>query len=224
MAGRFALAAVALVLSTATLTGCWDDSKPATAPPGGSGNVPAPPAANQAPIITGTAPATAKVGEPYVFVPQATDPDNDQLTYAIARMPSWMSFSPSTGQLFGIPGQAAIGAHKNIEISVSDGKTTSSLPRFSIEVASASGSGSAKLRWVAPTQTSRGTPLKGLAGFRVYYGPRQPQFDFMLDVQDATATQVTISGLGKGTWYFSISAYTESGAESLRSNVVLKSI
>jgi hypothetical protein len=141
------------------------------------------------PIITGTAPATAKVGEPYVFVPQA-----------------------------------AIGARKNIEISVTDGKTTTSLPLFSIQVASESGSGSAKLRWVAPTQTSRGTPLKGLAGFRVYYGPRQPQFDFVLDVQDAAATQVTIDGLGKGAWYFSISAYIESGAESLRSNVVLKSI
>ena len=135
-----------------------------------------------------------------------------------------MSFSTSTGQLFGIAGQAAIGVHKNIEISVTDGKTTASLPRFSIQVASAIGAGSARLRWVAPTQTTRGTPLIGLAGFRVYYGPRQPQFDFVLDVPDAAATQATIDGLGQGTWYFSISAYTETGAESARSAVAMKSI
>lgn len=224
MAGRIALAAVALVLLTSTLTGCWDDSKPTAAAPGGTGNGSAPPALNQAPTITGVAPSTAKVGEPYVFVPQATDPDNDQLTYAIARMPPWMSFSTSTGQLFGIPGQTAIGTHKDIAISVTDGKTTASLPRFSIQVASASGTGSAKLRWLAPTKTSRGAPLVGLAGFRVYYGKRQPQFDNVLDVQDADATQVTIGGLGPGTWYFAVTAYTETGAESSRSNVVLKSI
>jgi hypothetical protein len=224
MAGRTALAAAALVLLTSTLTGCWDDSKPSAVPPGGAGNVPAPPPLNQAPTIAGVAPSTAKVGEPYVFVPQANDPENEPLTYAIARKPSWMSFSTSTGQLFGVPGQAAIGVHKDIEISVTDGKAIASLPRFSIQVATASGTGSAKLRWVAPTQTTSGTPLKGLAGFRVYYGPRQPQFDFVLDVQDDAATQVTIDGLGKGTWYFAISAYTENGIESARSNVAMKSI
>jgi hypothetical protein len=35
---------------------------------------------------------------------------------------------------------------------------------------------------------------------------------------------VTIDNLGPGTWYFAVSAYTEAGVESTRSNVVLKSI
>jgi hypothetical protein len=187
--------------------------------------VPAP-APNSPPAISGVPPATASVGTPYVFVPTASDPDNDRLTFSIARMPSWMSFNTTTGQLFGNPANAAVGSYANIEISVTDGVAIAALPPFSIAVASANApsTGSARLQWVAPTQTNEGTPLVGLAGFRVYYGLRQSQPDHVLEVTGATATEVTINGLGKGTWYFAVSAYTETGAESVRSNVVQKSI
>lgn len=223
--GRVARALTILLLACIALIGCWDDPGPnkqsnGSAPPAGS----ATPAPNRVPVISGVPPATATLSVPYVFVPNTIDPDNDLLTFAIANLPAWMSFNAKTGQLFGIPSAADAGVHANIKISVTDGTSISSLAPFSIAVNIAGATGSARLRWVAPTQTANGEPITDLAGFRVYYGLRQPQLDNVLDVPDASATQVTIGNLGPGTWYFAITAYTVGKIESERSNVVLKSI
>jgi hypothetical protein len=134
-----------------------------------------------------------------------------------------MTFSPGTGQLYGVPGAANIGLHEGIQIRVTDGVSTVSLPRFSITVNPAA-TGSATLRWVAPTKTTSGKLLSGLAGFRVYYGLTSPKSERVITIKDPTATRATISNLGPGTWYFAVAAYTWSGVESARSNVVLKSI
>lgn len=223
--GRVARALTILLFGFISLTGCWDHSGPNNQSSGrflpvGS----ATPSRNRAPVISGVPPATANERVPYVFVPNASDPDNDQLTFKIANMPAWMSFNAKTGQLFGIPSAAAAGMYANITIGVTDGKTISSLPPFSIAVMINSGTGSAHLRWAAPTKTTNGKPITNLAGFRVYYGLRQPQFDYVLDVHDASAAEATIDNLGPGTWYFAITAYTMTGSESERSQVVLKSI
>src|SRR5690606_37370291 len=92
---------------------------------------------NRAPTISGTPATAATVGEAYAFAPTASDPDGDDLTFSIANRPSWASFDGATGRLQGTPGSAHVGTHSNIRISVSDGKTTASLPAFSITVAAA---------------------------------------------------------------------------------------
>lgn len=93
-----------------------------------------PPPANNAPTITGTAPASIDVGQPYSFQPAAADADGDKLTFSVSNRPSWATFSTASGTLGGTPRTANIANYANIVISVSDGKATTSLPAFSISV------------------------------------------------------------------------------------------
>jgi len=94
-----------------------------------------PPAANRAPTITGTPGATATVGRSYSFRPVGSDPDGDTLTYSIQNMPSWASFSTTTGRLSGTPTSASVGASARITISVTDNEAPPvSLPSFTIQV------------------------------------------------------------------------------------------
>src|SRR5438046_1341123 len=91
-----------------------------------------PPAINHAPVISGTPMTSVAVGQPYAFVPTASDADGDTLTFTIANRPTWATFSATTGQLQGTP--TAAGTFSNIVIGVSDGKASASLPAFAIVV------------------------------------------------------------------------------------------
>ena len=66
--------------------------------------------------------------------PVATDADKDRLTFSIVNKPSWASFDTYNGYLDGIPGSAGVGTYSNIVISVSDGKTSVSLPPIGFRV------------------------------------------------------------------------------------------
>jgi hypothetical protein len=95
----------------------------------------APPApSNNPPTISGSAATMVNAGSPYMFVPSASDADNDTLTFSIVNRPQWATFNTSNGQLSGTPTAAQAGVTSNIQITVSDGKATASLPAFSIEV------------------------------------------------------------------------------------------
>jgi len=94
--------------------------------------------ANNAPTITGTPATVATTGVAYTFQPTGADADNDTLGYSIQNKPSWATFSSSSGRLSGTP--SAAGTHSNIVISVTDGKSTASLPAFSIAVSADSSS------------------------------------------------------------------------------------
>jgi len=54
---------------------------------------------NSAPVIVGTPATKAVAGVTYEFVPDATDADEDVLTFAIENRPDWATFSPTTGRL-----------------------------------------------------------------------------------------------------------------------------
>ena len=88
------------------------------------------------PIISGTPATSVKVGALYSFVPAASDPGGNRLTFSIQGLPSWAGFSTSTGALTGTPSASDVGTDTNIVISVSDGSQSSSLPAFSIRVVS----------------------------------------------------------------------------------------
>ncbi len=90
---------------------------------------------NQAPIISGNPMRTIQAGNIYSFIPLASDPDGDNLTFSISNKPSWANFDTNTGQLFGSPNNSNVGTYSNIVISVSDGIVSSSLASFSISVA-----------------------------------------------------------------------------------------
>ncbi len=107
---------------------------PVQGPPDDGSEAPTKTPLNLAPTISGEPAKLAVVGEAYSFQASATDPDADPLTYSVKSKPSWASFDASTGRMWGTPSPAHVGSHENIVIGVSDGKTTKSLPAFSVTV------------------------------------------------------------------------------------------
>ncbi|KDM92850.1 Ig-like domain-containing protein [Photobacterium galatheae] len=89
---------------------------------------------NDAPAISGQPQDQVSEDSAYSFMPQATDIDQDTLTFSIQNKPAWASFDPQTGQLSGTPDNSHVGTTSGIVISVSDGPETASLPAFDITV------------------------------------------------------------------------------------------
>jgi hypothetical protein len=170
---------------------------------------------NAAPAIQGSAITTATVGTVYSFQPQATDPNNDPITFSIANKPAWATFNQGTGQLSGTPTAADVGSYANIEISATDGKDTVSLPAFSLTVsAAAAGASSVNLSWVAPTENSDGSPLTDLKGFKIHYGTESQNYTGSISVDNPSLTTYLVSTLPAGKYYFAVTAYNSAGLES----------
>lgn len=91
-------------------------------------------AGNTPPVISGSPGTSVQVDRAYSFTPTATDANGDKLTFIVSNRPSWAAFNSTTGTLTGTPVAANEGAYANIVISVSDGKTTTSLPAFTVQV------------------------------------------------------------------------------------------
>jgi len=89
--------------------------------------------ANRMPVITGS-PATISTASGYSFIPAASDPDGDRLTFSIQNKPAWAFFDSGTGALSGMPKVSDVGTYNNIVIAVTDGVATNQLSPFSIAV------------------------------------------------------------------------------------------
>jgi hypothetical protein len=86
------------------------------------------------------------------------------------------------------------------------------------------GSGSATLSWIPPTQRTDSTPLTDLAGYRIYYGRMSKTYDYQINVDNPGVVTYVVENLVSGDWYFALSAYDSQGLESDRSNEVLRKI
>ena len=84
--------------------------------------------------------------------------------------------------------------------------------------------GSATLSWMPPTKNTDGSRLTDLAGYKIYYGTSDKYLQRVIEVKDPSATEYTISDLPPFTYYFSVTAYSATGAESERSNMQTKTI
>ncbi|MGH8165889.1 MAG: putative Ig domain-containing protein, partial [Woeseiaceae bacterium] len=124
------------------LAGCPSEStsQGEPAPVGGGPN-----GSNEAPTITGTPPGVVEIGVNYSFTPEASDPDNDPLTFSIQNAPVWAQFDSSTGALAGIPQAGDEDTYSSIAITVSDGVLTASLASFSVTVNADGGAPTAPL-------------------------------------------------------------------------------
>ena len=80
--------------------------------------------------------------------------------------------------------------------------------------------GSVSLSWNAPTTNADGTPITGLAGYKIYLGPSPGVYSVQIDVGITNPYTVTL--LPAGTYYFAVSAYNTSGNESDFSNEISK--
>jgi len=115
--------------------------------------------AQRPPTISGSPRTTTPATMSYQFIPTASDPDGDALTFQITNRPSWAAFDPTTGRLSGVPAMTTMGmTYSGIVISVSDGARSNSLAPFSIQVSA------------PPNQapTISGTPTTAVQATRVY--------------------------------------------------------
>lgn len=197
---------------------------------GGSGssatsNQPASAGGNSAPTINASPATKASVGARYVVVPTAQDPDGDSLAFSIENRPEWAQFSTVTGELTGTPN--ATGTYADITISVSDGKTTTKLAPFSVNVTNepvSMAGGATTLEWELPTVTTDGQPLGELAGFRIHYGTDADVLAETIEVQNPGVANYVVDNLPSGKYYFAVRAVTTTGAQSPLSNVIVKTI
>jgi hypothetical protein len=179
--------------------------------------------ANRAPTIAGSPARSVNAGSAYSFRPTAADADGNTLAYSIANRPSWASFNTVNGQLSGAPSASQVGSYANITISVSDGRATTALPAFAINVVDVS-NGGAELSWTPPTQNTDGSTLSNLAGYRIAYGTSPSALTQTVQVANAGITRYTMDNLSPGTYYFAVRAYTANGTESNNSNVWSKTV
>jgi Putative Ig domain len=178
-----------------------------------------------APTISGTPGTQVVAGTAYSFRPTASDADGDTLTFSATNVPSWASFSVSTGTLSGTPAAVQVGTYNNIQISVSDGKGGSaSLAAFSITVAQIT-TGNATVSWMPPTQNTDGSTLTNVAGYKIYYGTTQGgPYSASVSITNPSVTTYLVENLTPATYYFVVTASNAAGAESLCSNEASKII
>ncbi|HET7202979.1 MAG TPA: putative Ig domain-containing protein, partial [Steroidobacteraceae bacterium] len=174
------------------------------------------------PTISGYPPTSVEAGAAYVFVPTASDPNQQPLTFSITNRPAWAGFDAATGRLSGTPAATQVGTYSNVVITASDGSATASLPPFSITVTPPEVSGSAVLTWQPPQQNVDGSALTNLAGYRVRYGQSVSALSQVLDLPSPAYTTVMIEQLASGTWYFGVEAYTDANVASTLSSLVQK--
>jgi hypothetical protein len=80
----------------------------------------------------------------------------------------------------------------------------------------------AVLTWTAPTQNVDGSPLTNLGGYKVYWGTRSRTYGTPATV-NAGVTTYTLD-LAPGTYYFALTAFDATGAESSYTNEVGKTV
>jgi len=179
---------------------------------------------NHAPTISGSPPTSVHAGQFYSFTPSASDADGDALRFSIINKPAWATFDAATGRLTGTP--AAVETIAGVVISVSDGKTSSSLEPYTLTVsaAPASTTGSARVSWTPPTRLSDGSTLTNLAGYKIYYGASPDNFDETITLSNPGLSSYVVDGLTTGTYFFVVTAFDATGAESGPSNIVSKTI
>jgi hypothetical protein len=178
--------------------------------------------AGSAPRISGTPPPAVTVGEYYEFVPVASDPNGQPLTFAIANAPEWASFDPATGRLSGTPEPKHAGKYKRIVIAASDGQDSNWLAPFTLVVGA--GSGAAVVSWSAPTAYTDGRPLTDLAGYEIVYGRSLGDLSESVSVPNPEITSVLVEDLEPGRWYFAVRAYTSADLASELSSVGQKMV
>jgi hypothetical protein len=219
-------------LISLSLTACFDSGNkrggsagtdPVAAPTDPTTSPPTSPP-NQAPTISGTPLTTAKTSQAYAFQPTAVDPEGDTITFRVSNKPAWASFDTKTGKLAGTPSSSSTGKFSGITIVASDGTNSAQLGPFEITVASTATTGSATLSWQPPTENADGSPLTNLAGYVIRYGTQSGALSLQVKISNPGITTAMIEDLAPATWYFTVSAYTSTGVESLPSAVGSKTV
>ena len=180
-------------------------------------------AQNGAPTIGGTPPASVLAGSAYTFTPDASDPDNDTLSFAVANLPGWASFDSATGRISGTPQAGDVGSYNGIRITVSDGAASAELGPFGIEVMAVA-LGSVTLSWTPPTANTDGSPLTDLAGYRIYWGNGGGVYPQSVTIDNPGISSYVVENLPPGNYEFVATALNSEGVESGFSNPATRTV
>ena len=90
---------------------------------------------NSAPVIESTPVTTAKEGAAYTYDVEATDPNEDTLTYSLTISPTGMTINSTTGVITWTPTKSQVGENE-VMVEVSDGNK-STTQSFTVTVAEA---------------------------------------------------------------------------------------
>ena len=178
---------------------------------------------NNSPLISGNPPPAVLVNDFYDFLPNASDPDGDSLTFTITNKPNWANFDSRTGRLSGQSTLGDVGTNADIVISVSDGKANRSLRAFSVTV-SQTALGNTTLEWVAPTQNTDGSPLTDLAGYKIFYGTSSGNYDHEVRIDNPGMTTYVFDNLVPNTYFFAAKSFNTSGVDSDYSGEAVRSV
>lgn len=178
---------------------------------------------NNSPLISGNPPPAVLVNGFYNFLPNASDPDGDSLTFAVTNKPNWASFDSRTGRLSGQPTLGNVGTIGNIVISVSDGKASRSLRAFSV-IVSQTALGNTTLNWVAPTQNTDGSPLTDLAGYKIFYGTSSGNYDHEIRLDNPGMTTHVVDNLVPGTYFFAAKSFNAKGVDGSYSSENVRTV
>ncbi len=178
---------------------------------------------NEPPTISGDPITSATVDQLYSFQPTADDPDGDSLSFTIANRPAWATFDSNTGLLSGTPSQGDAAVYSDIRITVSDGDLSTSLPAFSVDVSQIA-TGSATLRWTAPSLNTDGSTLTDLLAYKIYYGNSPGDYPNEERIDNPGVTTYVIENLSTGTYYFVVTSINDREIESIYSNEASKTI
>jgi hypothetical protein len=180
---------------------------------------------NSAPRISGTPAANVTEGVNYSFTPTTVDDDSDTLQFSVTRLPSWASFSQSSGRISGRADAGDVGVYTDISITVSDGTASDTLGPFSIEVlAQGAATGAVTLHWSAPTMNEDGSPLTDLAGYRIYWRINSVEFRNSVSIDNPGITSYVVDNLSSGTYEFAATSFNTAGIESQFSNTTTHTV
>ena len=85
-----------------------------------------------------------------------------------------------------------------------------------------SSSGTVTLSWTPPTQNIDGSYLTDLAGYNIYYGVRQGEYDNRINISNPGIATYVVTNLSPDTYYFVATSFNTSGVESPYSSEVTK--
>jgi hypothetical protein len=188
--------------------------------------------------IGGKPATTVTVSGNYSFQPTAKDTVKSRIKFDIYNKPSWATFDGTTGLLSGRPNHREVGTYSNITIRLTDWYGFVTTPPFSITVLSATvtpppvkappvpppvskpSSNNVALDWTPPTDNTDGSMLTNLAGYNVHYGTSPDKLTNVIKLTNPGLASYVVDNLTSGTWYFAITSYASSGAESAASAVV----
>jgi len=186
------------------------------------------------PNISGSPRKAVKIGDTYSFTPTVVESDGDALTFYLGNQPRWIDFNAKSGKLSGTPDLGDVGSYSNIQVAVSDGSTVVYLPSFdgstvvylpsfSVNVTQ-SGSSSATVSWIPPTQNTDGSPLTNLAAYKIYYGVSEGNYPNQIRINNPGITRYVVDNLTPDTYFFVSTSINSNGVESRYSNVASKAI